>query len=355
MKIVECVPNFSEGRNLEKIKLIVNEIESTPNVKLLDVAPGESANRTVVTFIGYPEAVKEAAFKSIRKAGEVVDMRKHKGIHMRIGATDVCPFVPIAGVSMSDCIQMAHDVGKRVAFELGIPVYLYEEACQTPDRKNLAEIRKGEYEGLEEKLKDPHWAPDYGQPVFNPKSGVVIIGARDFLIAYNINLDTSERNIAHEIAINLREAGQVKRNREGKIVRDQNGKSIRIPGKFKGVKAVGWYVEDYGVAQISINFTNYKVSPPHIVFEEAVKTAAALGVRVTGSELVGLIPKEAMLMAGRYYIRKQGKSIRVPESKLIKVASLSMGLNDITPFHTRKKIIEYRMKEMKKIEPASRE
>jgi|Deesub1362A_J573_1020465.scaffolds.fasta_scaffold00181_42 glutamate formiminotransferase/formiminotetrahydrofolate cyclodeaminase len=345
MKLVECVPNFSEGRDMEKIQAITKEIESTPGVKLLDVDPGESTNRTVVTFIGEPEAVKEAAFKAIKKAAEVIDMRYHKGAHSRIGATDVCPFVPVTGVTMEDCVRLAHELAKRVAEELNIPVYLYEEAAQKPERRNLATIREGEYEGLPEKLKDPNWAPDYGQPVFNPKAGATVIGAREFLIAYNINLNTKDRRLAHEIALNLRERGRAKRDKDGKIIRDENGKAIMVPGKFKAVKAVGWYIEDYDIAQISINFTNYKISPPHLVFDEAIKEAEKLGLRVTGSELVGLIPKEALLMAGRYYLEKQGKSPGVPEEELIDIAVKSLGLNDVAPFDPQKKIIEYQFQE----------
>ncbi len=346
MKLVECVPNFSEGRNREKISAITKEIESTPHVNLLDVDPGESTNRTVVTFIGSPEGVKEAAFKAIKKAAEVLDMSKHKGAHSRIGATDVCPFVPVSGVTMEDCIQLAHELGERVAKELGIPVYLYEEAAQKPERKNLANIRTGEYEGLPEKLKDPEWAPDYGKPVFNPRAGATVIGAREFLIAYNINLNTRDRRLAHEIAINLREKGRAKRDKDGNIVRDSKGKAIKIPGKFKAVKAVGWYIEDYEIAQISINFINYKITPPHLVFDEAIKEAEKLGLRVTGSELVGLIPKEALLMAGRHYLIKQGKSPGVPEEDLIKTAVSSLGLDDVAPFDPQKKIIEYQFKEV---------
>lgn len=345
MKIVECVPNFSEGQDREIINSITKEIESTPEVKLLDVDPGESTNRTVVTFIGTPQGVKEAAFKSIKKAAELIDMRKHKGAHSRIGATDVCPLVPVSGVTMEDCIQLAKELGERVARELGIPVYLYEQAAQNPERENLANIRKGEYEGLQEKLKDPKWAPDYGQPVFNPKSGATVIGAREFLIAYNINLNTRDQKLAHEIALNLREMGRAKRDKAGNIVRDAEGKAVMAPGKFKAVKAVGWYIEDYGIAQISINFINYKITPPHIVFDEAAREAEKLGLRVTGSELVGLIPKEALLMAGRYYLEKQGKSPGVPEEELIKVAVASLGLNDVAPFDPQKKIIEYQFKE----------
>lgn len=345
MKLIECVPNFSEGKDLEKINLITKEIEKINGVKLLDVDPGETTNRTVVTFIGTPDGVKEAAFQAIKKAAEVIDMTKHKGAHSRIGATDVCPFVPVAGTTMEECVKIAHELGKRVAEELGIPVYLYEEAAQKPERKNLATIRKGEYEGLPEKLKDPEWKPDYGEPVFNARSGATVIGAREFLIAYNINLNTTDRKLAHEIALNLRERGRAKRDKEGKIIRDSEGKAVMIPGKFKEVKAVGWYIEDYGIAQISINFTNYKITPPHLVFDEAIKEAEKLGLRVTGSELVGLIPKEAMLMAGHYYLEKQGKSPGLPEEEIIRTAVLSLGLNDLAPFEPENKIIEYQFKE----------
>jgi glutamate formiminotransferase/formiminotetrahydrofolate cyclodeaminase len=345
MKLVECVPNFSEGRDKEKIDEITKEIESTPGVTLLDVDPGESTNRTVVTFIGTPSGVKEAAFKAIKKAAEVIDMSKHSGAHSRIGATDVCPFVPVTGVTMEDCVQIAHELAKKVADELGIPVYLYEEAAQKPERKNLAVIREGEYEGLPQKLKDPQWIPDYGKPEFNPKAGATVIGAREFLIAYNINLNTNDRRLAHQIALNLREKGRAKRDKNGKIIRDKNGKAQRNPGKFEAVKAVGWYIEDYGIAQISINFINYKISPPHLVFDEAIKEAEKLGLRVTGSELVGLIPREALIMAGKYYLEKQGKSPGVPDEELIKAAVISLGLNDVAPFDAQKKIIEYQVKE----------
>ncbi len=341
MKLVECIPNFSEGRDPDKIRAIAQEIERTPGVKLLDVDPGESTNRTVVTFIGSPEGVKEAAFRAIAKAAEVIDMTKHKGAHSRIGATDVCPFVPVSEMTMDDCIALAHELAERVAGELGIPVYLYEEAAQKPERQNLAAIRAGEYEGLAEKLKDPAWAPDYGKPVFNPKSGATVIGAREFLIAYNINLNTRDRRLAHEIALGLRESGRAQRDADGNIVRDESGRTANLPGKFKHIKAVGWYIEDYGIAQVSINFTNYKITPVHVVFDEAIRQAERLGLRVTGSELVGLIPKEAMLMSGRFYLEKQGKSPGVPEKDLIRTAVRSLGLNDVTPFDPQKKIIEY--------------
>ncbi len=345
MKLVECVPNFSEGRDREKIQSIVREIETTPGIKLLDVDPGESTNRTVVTFIGPPDSVKEAAFRAIAKAAEVIDMRNHQGAHSRIGAADVCPFVPVTGVAMEDCVRLAHELAARVASELNIPVYLYEEAAQKSDRKNLATIRGGEYEGLADKLKDPAWSPDYGEPIFNPKSGATVIGAREFLIAYNINLNTRDRKLAQEIALSLRESGRAKRDADGNIVKDGQGQTVKIPGKFREVKAVGWYIEDYGIAQISINFTNYKISPPHVVFDEAVRLAEKLGVRVTGSEIVGLIPKEALLQAGRYYLEKQGRSPGVPETELVRTGVLSLGLNDVAPFDPDKKIIENQFKE----------
>jgi len=349
MRLVECVPNFSEGRDKEKIQSITKEIEATPAVKLLDVDPGESTNRTVVTFIGPPEAVQEAAFKAIRKAAEVIDMRLHKGAHSRIGATDVCPFVPLSEVTMEDCVKLAHELGRRVADELGIPVYFYEEAALKPERRNLAAIRTGEYEGLPEKLKDPEWAPDCGEPVFNAKAGATVIGAREFLIAYNINLNTRDRRLANEIALNIRESGRAKRDRDGNILRDEEGNAIRVPGRFSHVKSVGWYIDDYGIAQISINFTNYKLTPVHEVFDEVVRQAGILGLRVTGSELVGLIPKEALLAAGRYYLEKQGKSPGVPEDELIRTAVISLGLNDLVPFQPKKKIIESQFEEPQKL------
>ncbi|MEN6311462.1 MAG: glutamate formimidoyltransferase [Acidobacteriota bacterium] len=340
MKLVECVPNFSEGRDREKIQAIVREIEAVPGVKLLDVDPGESTNRTVVTFIGSPESALEAAFLAISRAAQVIDMRAHKGAHSRIGATDVCPFVPVSGVTMEDCVRLARELGARVAKELGIPVYLYEAAASRPERRNLASVRTGEYEGLAEKLKDSAWAPDFGEAKFNPGAGATVIGAREFLIAYNFNLNTRDRKLANEIALSLRESGRAKRDKEGNVVKDAKGRPVKVPGKFREVKAVGWYIEDYGRAQISVNFTNYRVSPIHVVFDEASRLAEKLGLRVTGSELVGLIPKEALLMAGRYYLEKQGKSAGVPEKELIRTAVISLGLSDVAPFDPAKKIIE---------------
>jgi glutamate formiminotransferase/formiminotetrahydrofolate cyclodeaminase len=345
MKLVECVPNFSEGRDPSKISAITRAIEAVPGIKLLDVDPGETTNRTVVTFVGSPEAAAEAAFQAIRKAAEVIDMRSHKGAHSRLGATDVCPFVPLAGVSMEECVALAHALGRRVGEELGLPVYFYEEAAMRPERRNLAAVRQGEYEGLAEKLKDPAGAPDCGPAVFHPTAGATIIGAREFLIAYNIDLNTRDRRLASEIALNIRESGRALRDQAGVILRDTDGNPRKIPGRFPFVKAVGWYIEDYGLAQISINFTNYKVTPIHVVFDEVRAQASALGLRVTGSELVGLIPKEALLQAGRYYLERQGKSPGVPESELIRTAVVSLGLNDVVPFEARKKIIEYQVEE----------
>ena len=348
-KIVECVPNFSEGNDLEKIRAITDAAEEVDGVTLLDVDPGADTNRTVVTIVGSPEAVKESAFQAIAKAAEVIDMRTHEGTHARMGATDVCPFVPVSGVTMDDCVEYAKEVGERVANELAIPVYLYEHAAATPERQNLAIVRAGEYEGLEEKLKDPNWKPDFGAPEFNAQSGATIMGAREFLIAYNINLNTKDGRWATDIAFELREKGRSKRNPnpisknllDGEIVRDEKGKAVKVLGMFKDVKAVGWYVDTYSRAQISINFTNYKVSSIHEVYDAACRLAEERGLRVTGSELVGLIPLEALLMAGRHYLQKQGRTSGVPVSELVEIAVQSLGLNDVAPFVAQEKIIEY--------------
>ncbi len=344
MQIVECVPNFSEGRDPSKIQAITDEIKKVDGVTLLDVDPGRDTNRTVVTFVGTPAAVVEAAFKAIAKAAEVIDMRQHRGAHPRLGATDVCPFVPVKGVSMAECVELARQLGKRVGEELKIPVYLYEAAASRPERRNLADIRAGEYEGLEEKLKHPDWQPDFGPATFNAKSGATVIGAREFLIAYNINLNTRDTRIANEIAGRIRETGRPMKDEHGKILRDESGEPLRIPGTFKACKAVGWYMDDFGRAQISINLVNYHITPPHLVFDECCKIAEELGARVTGSELVGLIPLEAMLLAGRYYLKKQGKTAGVLETELVHIAILSLGLNDLYPFDAEKKIIEYRLR-----------
>ncbi len=347
LKLVECVPNFSEGQNKAIIDAITKEISDTEDVKLLDVDPGADTNRTVVTFIGSPEGVKEAAFKEIKKASELIDMREHKGAHARMGATDVCPFVPVSGVTMEECVEIAKEVGKRVAEELSIPVYLYEEAATRSERNSLADIRKGEYEGLPEKLKDPEWKPDFGEAKFNEKSGATVIGAREFLIAYNVNLNTKDRKLAHDVALTIREAGRRKRDSDGKVVRDKNNIPIKVPGLLKATRAVGWYIDEYGQAQVSINLINYKITPPHIAFDTICEEAEKRGLRVTGSELVGLIPLQAMLDAGRYYLSKQDKSAGVPEEELIKAAIVSMGLNDLTEFDPQKKIIEYQVQELK--------
>lgn len=340
MKIVECVPNISEGRDRAKIDAVTSVIEKVKGVKLLDVDPGEATNRTVITFIGSPDGVAEAAFQVVKKAAEVIDMRTHKGAHPRMGATDVCPFVPVSGVTMEDCAEIARKVGKRIGDELGIGVYLYEEAASKPEWRNLANVRKGEYEGLAERFKDDTWKPDFGPASFNPTAGATAVGAREFLVAYNVNLNTRDRKIAQDIALDIREAGRAKRDEKGNIVRDEEGKAIKESGLFTHVKAVGWVIEEYGRAQISINFTNYKITPIHKVFDECCKQAERRGVRVTGSELVGLIPRKAMLAAGRYYLNKMGKCIGVPESELIHIAVLSLGLSDLYPFKPEEKIVE---------------
>lgn len=344
MKLVECVPNFSEGRDKDIINAIAQAIQSVDEVKLLDVDPGADTNRTVVTFIGTPEGVGEAAFQAVAKAAELIDMGNHHGAHARQGATDVCPFIPVTGITMVDCVQIAHRVGKRIGEELGIPVYLYEYAATKSERRNLADVRKGEYESLPEKLKDPDWKPDYGPAEFTERvarSGATQVGAREFLIAYNVNLNTRDRKLAQDIALSIREAGRAKRDENGNIIRDEEGKVIKVPGLLKACKAVGWYIDEYNMAQISINLVNYKITPPHLAFETIREEARKRGLRVTGSELVGLIPKEAMLMAGRYYLEKQGKSPGVPEEELIRVAVQSMGMNEVAPFDPKQKIIEY--------------
>lgn len=347
LKIVECVPNFSEGRNRSIIDAIAKVIQDTNEVKLLDVDPGADTNRTVITFIGTPEGVTEAAYLAIKRAAELIDMRQHRGAHARIGATDVCPFVPVAGVTMDDCVAIARAVGQRVAETLAIPVYLYEAAATRPERQSLANIRSGEYEGLPEKLKDPEWKPDFGPAQFNPRSGATVIGAREFLIAYNVNLNTRDKRLAHDIALTIRETGRNKRDAAGNLVRDENGNIVKEPGLLPATRAVGWYIDEYGQAQVSINLLNYKITPPHIAFDAVCSEAEQRGLRVTGSELVGLIPLSAMLEAGRYYLLKQGKSPGVSEEELIETAIVSLGLRDLTEFDPQKKIIEYQVRELK--------
>ncbi|MEJ2720749.1 MAG: glutamate formimidoyltransferase [bacterium] len=343
MRLVECVPNFSEGRNQNIIEAITAAIEGTEGAHLLDVDPGKDTNRTVVTFVAEYDTVVEAAFNAIRTASRAIDMSKHSGAHARMGATDVCPFVPVSGVTMDDCVKLANDLGERVGRELGIPVYLYENAAKTEERRNLATVRSGEYEGLPEKLKDPNWKPDYGPAEFNPRTGATVIGAREFLIAYNVNLNTRDRKLANDIALSIREAGRAKRDENGKFVRDSDGSVVKVPGTLKACKAVGWYIEEYKQAQVSINLVNFHLTPPHVAFDEVVRQAGERGMRVTGSELVGLMPLEAVLQAGRHYLELQGKSTGVPEKDLIDTAVKSLGLNDISSFDPSQKIIEYRV------------
>ncbi len=348
-QLVECVPNFSEGRDLAKIKQITDAIEAVDGITLLDVDPGKDTNRTVVTFVGSVEDVEAAAFIAIATAAEVIDMSRHSGAHARMGATDVCPFVPVSGTTVNDCVKLSHRVAQRVGDELKIPVYLYEHSAQSVERKSLPKIRSGEYEGLAKKLKDPNWKPDYGPATFNSKTGATVMGAREFLIAYNINLNTRDTRCATDIAFELREKGRSKRIPnpdspnllDGEIVRDENGKAVNVPGMFKDVKAVGWYLDEFKRAQISINFNNYKVSSIHDVFDKACVLATERGVRVTGSELVGLIPKEALLMAGRHYLKMQRRTTAVPEAVIIECAVQSLGLNDLYPFKPEEKIVEF--------------
>ncbi|MGD8375639.1 MAG: glutamate formimidoyltransferase [Acidobacteriota bacterium] len=343
MKIVECVPNFSEGRDRGVIDAIAAAISGTEEVTLLDVDPGAATNRTVMTFIGTPDAAVEAAFRAIACAADRIDMRHHAGAHARLGATDVCPFVPVSGLEMDECVELARRLGRRVGEELGIPVYLYEAAASRPERRNLADVRRGEYEGLAARLADPDWAPDFGPAELNARSGATVIGARQFLIAYNINLNTRDRKLASDIAMEIREQGRIRRDARGKFVRDENGDPVRNPGMFREVKAVGWFIEEFQRAQISINLTDYHVSPPHAVFDAVCRLAEDRGLRVTGSELVGLIPREAVLLAGRHYLERQGGTSGVPESRLVEAAILSLGLNDVKAFDPRERIIEYRV------------
>ena len=343
MPIVECVPNFSEGRRPAVIDQITAAIRAVDGAVLLDVDPGKATHRTVVTFVGAPEAVLEAAFEAIKTAAQVIDMRQHEGAHPRMGATDVCPFIPVSGITMQECAELARRLGKRVGDELGIPVYLYEQAASRPERKNLADIRKGEYEGLADKLRDPVWAPDFGPATFVSKSGATVIGAREFLIAYNVNLNTRDRKLAQDIALDIREAGRAKRDKRGEIVRNPDGTSIMIPGKLKALKAVGWFIEEYARAQVSINLVDYHVTGVHQAFDAVDEEARKRGMRATGSELVGLIPLQAVLEAGKHYLYRQGKSAGVPERQIVETAIQSLGLAELTPFDPDEKIIEYRL------------
>lgn len=350
-QLIECVPNFSEGRNLNIIKQITDQIETVEGVKLLNVDPGKATNRTVVTFVGTPVAVVEAAYRAIKTAGELIDMSTHKGEHPRMGATDVCPFIPIANISMEETAKYAQKLAKRVGEELNIPAYLYEEAQSNPVRKNLSVIRAGEYEGFFKKIKQAEWKPDFGPAEFDAKRGATVIGARDFLIAYNVNLNTTSVRRANSIAFDVREAGRVKREGNpitGAIVKDANGNPVTIPGTLKSVKAIGWFIEEYGVAQISMNLTNIRITSMHEAFDEVCKKATERGIRVTGSELVGLVPLNAMVEAGKYFLRKQKRSTGVSEKELIKIAIKSLGLDELSPFKPEERIIEYLLRDASK-------
>ncbi len=346
-QLIECVPNFSEGRDMTVIKQITDVIEAVEGVKLLDVDPGKATNRTVVTFVGTPDEVIEAAFSAIKKASEVIDMSKHHGEHPRFGATDVCPLVPISGITMEETVKYAHKLAERVGNELGIPVYCYEFAAKEEKRRNLAYCRAGEYEGLKEKLSDPKMKPDYGPAEFNEhvqKTGATAISARNFLVAYNVNLNTTSTRRANAIAFDVRENGRAKKV-NGKIVKDENGNTVRIPGTLKKVKAIGWYIEEYGIAQISMNLTDITVTSVHKAYEEVKKSAEKRGVRVSGSELVGLIPLKAILDAGKFYLKMQQRSVGIADSEIIKIAVKSLGLDELKPFIPEERIIEYVMED----------
>ena len=346
-QLIECVPNISEGRDSKIIETVSQIVETVEGVKLLDVDPGKATNRTVITFVGEPQPVIEAAFRLIKKAAELIDMSKQTGEHPRFGATDVCPLVPISGISLAETATYAHQLGKRVGKELGIPGYFYETAAKEEKRKNLANCRSGEYEGLAKKLTDPNWKPDFGPAAYNTdiaRTGATAISARDFLIAYNVNLNTTSTRRANAIAFDIREAGRVKREGNpitGKKVLDANGEPERVPGKLKAVKGIGWYIDEYGIAQISYNLTNISITSMHEAFDESCKAALERGIRVTGSEIIGLIPLQAMLDAADYYLIKQERSLGISESEKIKIAVKSLGLDDLKPFHPEEKIIEY--------------
>ena len=347
-QLIECVPNFSEGRDMGIIRQITDEIEKIDGVKLLDVDPGKATNRTVVTFVGEPKPVIEAAFQAIKKASELIDMSKHSGEHPRMGATDVCPLIPISNITLDEVADYARDLGKRAGAELDIPFYLYEHAASKKDRKNLATVRSGEYEGLPDKLSDPKWKPDFGPAKFNPRAGATAIGARDFLIAYNVNLNTASVRRANSVAYDIREKGRVKRKGDpvtGPVVYGKNGEKLWQKGSCKSVKGIGWFIEEYGFAQISMNITDISQTSLHKAFEECRKSATKRGMRVTGSELVGLVPKKVMIEAGKYYLVEQGRSTGIAEEAIIDCAIHSLGLNELGPFDPKKKIIEYLLQE----------
>lgn len=345
--ILECVPNFSEGADQVKIRSIVDAIASASGLKVLNVEPGAGANRTVVTFAGEPRAVIEGAFRGIAQAARVIDMRKHKGEHPRMGATDVCPLIPISGVSREEAVALALELAERVGDELGIPVYLYEHAARSPQRRSLADIRAGEYEGFRQKILQPEWTPDFGPQAFNETAGQTVIGVREFLIAYNVNLNTRSVRRANAIAFDVREAGRVK-TQGGEPMKDESGQPVRVPGSLKHVRAIGWYLEEFGFAQVSMNLTNITETPLHRAFEEVEKSAFKRGLRVTGSELVGLVPLQSLLDAGKYFLRRQGRSTGVPDHELIQTAVRTLGLNELYPFKPEEKIIEYAIAEAEK-------
>jgi glutamate formiminotransferase/formiminotetrahydrofolate cyclodeaminase len=344
-RLVECVPNFSEGRNRAVIDAIAGAITSVPGVTLLDVDPGAATNRTVYTFVGAPEPVAEAAVGAARTAATLIDMSKHHGEHPRLGALDVCPFVPVSGVTMDECVRLAREVGGRLGEELKLPIYFYEYAATREERRSLADTRAGEYEGLERKLLDPGWVPDCGPAVFNPRLGATVVGAREFLIAYNVNLNTRDKRLAHEIALRIREGGRLKRQPGGEVVLDAAGQPVKTPGRLKAVRAIGWYIDEYRQAQVSINLLNYKVAPLHAVFETVSEEAASLGLRVTGSEIVGMVPLAPIVDAGRFYLRRQRKSSGAPEGELVDMAIRSLGLDQLGPFDAGKKIVEYAVRQ----------
>lgn len=353
-KLIECVPNFSEGRDLAVIKQITDVIEAVEGVKLLDVDPGEATNRTVVTFVGEPEPVMEAAFLAVRKASELIDMSKHHGAHPRMGATDVCPLVPVANITLEECAELARTLGKRIGEELGIPVYAYEAAAFTPERRNLAICRKGEYEALSKRFGEEGEKPDFGPSVWNEftsRSGATAVGARDFLIAVNYNLNSTSTRRANAIAFDVREKGRPQREGgkpNGKPMKDENGEVIMLPGTLKGTKAIGWYIDEYGIAQVSMNITNIRETPLHVAFDEVCRCAANRGLRVTGTEIVGLIPKSTLIDAGKHFLRKQQRSVGIHESEIIKIAVKSMGLDDLKPFDPSEKVIEYMLEDNNK-------
>jgi len=338
--ILECIPNFSEGRDRAVLAAIAQAIRSVPRVKLLHLDRGASAHRTVMTFAGEPEAVVEAAYQAMRVAAARIDMRWHVGTHPRMGATDVCPLVPIRGISFEEAQRLALGLAERVGKELGIPVYLYERSAQRPERRNLATIRAGEYEGFQEKILQPTWQPDFGPAQFNPQTGQTVIGVRDFLVAYNLNLNTRSVKLAHAVAFDIRERGRIKRI-DGEVQRDANGLPLREPGLCRGLKAIGWYIEEYGVAQVSTNVTDLSLTPVHRAFEAGRACARRRGLRVTGSELIGLMPKQALLDAGAYYLAQQGQPTEVGEDELMHIATKSLGLDDLSPFDPRQRVIEY--------------